>query len=121
MRTRTLTFAVSLVALTAAGWITLGGGRAESEPIEAARALAVTATTLQREDQYDRVQRFVGRVEFAQGSELSFELGGQVARLRVDEGDRVEEGARLAELDVARLRARRAEAVAARDEARRRP
>ncbi len=83
-----------------------------------ARPLAVLAAPVALEPGYQRAQRFVGRVEFAQASEVSFELGGKVARVLVDEGDPVAAGAVLAELDTARLQARRAELVAARSEAR---
>ncbi len=110
--------AILLVLLTAAG---IAGARrlAASEPEPTpTRALGVDAARAALESGYERSQRFVGRVEFAQASDLSFELGGKVARVLIDEGDRVEAGAAVAELDTERLRARRAELVAARVEAR---
>ncbi len=93
-----------------------GAARDPSIP-EASRRLAVTAIPVEPQPGYQRAERFVGRVEFAQASDVSFEIGGQVARVPVDEGDTVEVGSVLAELDTGRLRARRAELLAARAEA----
>ncbi|MDJ0867042.1 MAG: efflux RND transporter periplasmic adaptor subunit [Myxococcota bacterium] len=114
---RTLLLAV-LILLAAAGG--LGLRRTDSPAADAApmRILAVRAEPVAAAARYERERSFVGRIEFAQTAALSFELGGRVERLHVDEGDRVEAGAVLAELDTERLRARRAELVSARDEAR---
>ncbi len=60
---------------------------------------------------------FVGRIEAARSSDLGFEIGGLVAQLQVEEGDRVAQGQRIAQLDTARLSARRREAVAQHAEA----
>ena len=107
----------ALVLLAAAGGLGLRGSTAPSVSEREASPLAVRVASAQREAGYLSAQRFVGRVEFAQTAELSFELGGKVAALRVDEGDRVEKGDVLASLDTARLRARRDELLAGRREA----
>ena len=61
------------------------------------------------ESGYTTLQRFVGRVEARQTSELGFERAGLLVRVHVEEGDRVEQGAPLAELDTALLQAQRRE------------
>lgn len=93
-----------------------GGG--EASPVTSDRLTSVSTKPVAIESGYERRQRFVGRVEFAQGSDLSFEIGGRVARVVVDEGERVEVGDPLAALDTARLEAHRDELAAARDESR---
>jgi len=60
----------------------------------------------------------VGKVEAARSSELGFELAGTVRALTVDEGQRVEAGQLLGELDTARLEAQKNELEAALEEAR---
>jgi len=115
-RTRWILMSALLLAGSAA--LAIRGGARDSTTGETPRRLAVTAIPVEAQSGYQRAGRFVGRVEFAQASDVSFELGGQVARVPVDEGDTVEAGSVLAELDTARLRARRAELVALRAEVR---
>jgi RND family efflux transporter MFP subunit len=115
--TRARWILVGALLLVGSAVLALRGGARDPETAEAPRRLAVTAIPVEPQSGYQRAERFVGRVEFAQASDLGFELGGQVARVPVDEGDRVEAGSILAELDTTRLRARRAELVAARAEA----
>jgi RND family efflux transporter MFP subunit len=116
--TRTRWILVGALLLAGSAVLAVRGGARDPAAItEAPRRLAVTAIPVEPQSGYQRAERFVGRVEFAQASDLSFELGGQLARMLVDEGDTVEVGSVLAELDTARLRARRAELVASRTEA----
>ncbi|MEM7409334.1 MAG: efflux RND transporter periplasmic adaptor subunit [Myxococcota bacterium] len=107
----------ALFFLAGAGALGLRSGGAAPPSDSSATSLAVRVAPARIEAGYTSDQRFVGRVEFAQTAELSFELAGKLAALRVDEGDRVAPGDVLAELDTARLRARRTELVAARREA----
>jgi RND family efflux transporter MFP subunit len=79
--------------------------------------LVVATDAVQWRDGYDVTRYFVGRIEARQESDLGFELGGMVREVLVDEGELVEAGAVVAVLDSDRLRARRQELVAARDEA----
>ncbi|MGI9244671.1 MAG: efflux RND transporter periplasmic adaptor subunit, partial [Verrucomicrobiales bacterium] len=51
-------------------------------------------------------------VEAARASELGFELAGTIVHLSVDDGERIEAGQVIAELDTARLSARRSEVAA---------
>jgi len=76
-------------------------------------ALVVDVEALRAEDSYTIERSFAGRVEARRRSDVGFELGGELAAVRVDEGDYVERGQVLAMLDTARLEARLAEAEAA--------
>ena len=88
------------------------------EPLaEAPAAVLVTPYTLVEADAYTGTQRFSGQVEAGRSSQVGFELGGELARVQVDEGDLVKAGDRLASLDDSRLRAARAAARAAVDQA----
>jgi RND family efflux transporter MFP subunit len=80
--------------------------------------LVVVTEVVQWQDGYEVTRYFVGRIEARQESDLGFELGGMVREVLVDEGDLVSAGAVVAVLDSDRLRAKRQELVAARDEAR---
>jgi len=80
--------------------------------------LVVATEAVQWQEGYEATRYFVGRIEARQESDLGFELGGMVREVLVDEGDLVGTGAVVAVLDSDRLRARRQELVAARDEAR---
>jgi multidrug efflux pump subunit AcrA (membrane-fusion protein) len=62
---------------------------------------------------YDVTRWYVGRVEAARESRLGFELAGALATVVVDEGQRVQAGEHLAQLDRRRLQAQRAELEAA--------
>jgi RND family efflux transporter MFP subunit len=80
--------------------------------------LVVATEAVRWQDGYEVTRHFVGRIEARQESDLGFELGGMVREVLVDEGDLVNAGDVVAVLDSDRLRARRQELVAARDEAR---
>ena len=67
---------------------------------------------------YVTTQSFIGRVEAARSSDLGFEIAGLVTGVLTDEGLPVKSGQALARLDSARLRSKRGELVAQRDQAR---
>jgi len=118
---RPLRFALRAgVAAAVLGAALLGLSRAPSPASEPPRgdALVVRASPVQREDGYTVHRSFVGRVEARRRSEVGFELAGTLATVHGNEGDVVERGAVLAELDTQRLQARRAELRAARERAR---
>lgn len=71
---------------------------------------------LTAESSYVIQREFAGLVAPRQDTQLAFELGGELAALRVDEGDRVSAGQVLAELDTRLLRAQRDDLVARRQE-----
>jgi RND family efflux transporter MFP subunit len=79
-------------------------------------ALLVPVARVASADGYVVRREFAGRVEAARDSAVGFEIGGQLAAVLVDEGDRVAAGEVLARLDTERLEAREAEAVAALDQ-----
>lgn len=76
-------------------------------------ALIVDVEALHEEAFYTIERSFAGRVEARRRSDIGFELGGELELVRVEEGDYVERGQVLAQLDTARLKARLAEAEAA--------
>ena len=76
------------------------------------RVLLVESVVAKLESTYEAEDRFVGRVEAARASELGFELPGTIVHLSVDDGDWIEAGQVIAELDTARLSARRSEVAA---------
>lgn len=57
---------------------------------------------------HEVARRFTGQIEPAARTELGFELGGRIAEVLADEGDRVAAGAVLARLDTAALGPERA-------------
>lgn len=63
---------------------------------------------------FERRRVSSGRVQARRASSLGFETAGRLATVHVDEGAQVDQGALLAELDTARLEARRAELDAGR-------
>lgn len=77
-----------------------------------ARILSVDAVAVTPFARYTVQRNFVGRVEAARVSRLGFELNGMLKKVLVDEGDFVQKGQRVAELDSRRLEARRAELTA---------
>ncbi|MEM9380352.1 MAG: biotin/lipoyl-binding protein [Planctomycetota bacterium] len=80
-----------------------------SERAEEARPLPVDTTELISRSSIEVLRTFTGTVEPRRRADLAFEGDGRVLRVLVEEGDRVEQGALLAELDTEQLLARRAE------------
>lgn len=110
--------AVILLMLVSAG---IGGifvTRSSADAVPAAEPmLRVQARAATTSDAYDVERSFIGRVEAARESELGFELAGLLQKVWVEEGDAVARGERVAALDTERLRSRRAELEAAREQA----
>ena len=69
------------------------------------RMLPVSTVTPEKVDQFVVTTRYTGLVESRQAASLAFEPEGRVESLSVEEGDRVEKGQPLAQLDRRRLRA----------------
>ena len=74
--------------------------------------LSVASVVIELEAGLEVEDNLIGRVVSARRSELGFERGGRVAAVEVDAGDTVEQGQRLASLDVRQLSAQRREAAA---------
>ena len=91
--------------------------QAASEPIDTT-SMVVSVSTVRMQASYVTTQSFIGRVEAARTSDLGFEVAGLVTGVLTDEGQPVKSGQALARLDTARLRSKRAELVAQRDQAR---
>lgn len=80
--------------------------------------LQVATQPLQLATEMRREVKLTGRVVARQSVSLAFEPAGRVIDIRVDRGDRVEQGEVLARLDTRRLESRLAEVAARSEEAR---
>lgn len=69
----------------------------------------VQFATLSLEQQYIKPRTVYGKIESVQQSDIGFELGGTLTKLFVLEGENVQKGDVLAQLDTARLLARKNE------------
>lgn len=65
----------------------------------------VSVDRISLQSQYSIERRFTGQIEAPQNASLSFERGGTLARVWVDDGDQVTKGQLLAELDDRTLKA----------------
>jgi len=92
------------VLITTALWGCGGAPRAEPVP-----ALVVVTEPVERVSAYVVQRTFVGEVQAARRVSSAFELDGLVARVVVRDGDEIGAGDVIAELDTARLEARRRE------------
>lgn len=92
-------------------------GQPESTVGPGSEPLRVNTYLVKWEDGYTVKRSFVGRVEARRSSDLGFEIGGMVREVLVEEGQSVKAGQVIARLDTERLRARRSELIAARDQA----
>ncbi|MEM7384191.1 MAG: efflux RND transporter periplasmic adaptor subunit [Verrucomicrobiota bacterium] len=84
-------------------------GSSLPEPGSDARILPVETLFISRQDSYEVDDRFLGEVEPGRTSQLGFELAGTLVAVFADEGDVVEAGQVVAELDMARLSAAKQE------------
>jgi len=79
------------------------------QPPPVANVLPVTTLRAERAENYSRQRFYTGLLREARRSQLSFQRGGELLKLSVDEGDKVTLGQSLGELDSRHLRARRAQ------------
>lgn len=112
--TLTLIVAAGAVAAVMFGAAALANRSADVPEPEAAAMTRVAVETLQRQDSYRVARKFVGQVEARATVDLSFELGGRLVSLLVDEGDEVAAGQVVASLDTALLKAEETRQRAAR-------
>jgi len=96
-------------------WTLLRSPAAEPDPTP---ALPVAVITPQVVSSYTTEHTYTGELVAARTSRLSFEAGGTVVALPVDEGERVTAGQVLAQLDTRSLQAQHQGLVAQRDRAR---
>ena len=73
----------------------------------------VKTQVVEYQDSYALKRNFIGIIEAAQSSQSGFEVSGLLKSVLVDEGNSVQQGDVLAELDTVRLEARQREANAA--------
>jgi RND family efflux transporter MFP subunit len=117
------TLTLGVVAAAGVAIVTATGllaDRAAAVPDQkAAQAVPVSVAPLTMTDRYNLPRRFVGQIEAGADVSLSFELGGKLTALYVDEGDAVEQGQIIARLDTdlleveaTRLKASRAATLA---------
>ena len=85
-----------------------GNGQTQPSPTEANKPL-VNVMPIEWHEQYVQKRLVVGRAEALQTAAIGFDLAGSVVNLLVDEGQVVEQGQILAELDDQRLRAQMSE------------
>jgi len=91
---------------------------AEPVPPSTAQPLPVEVVAIQSQNSYAAERTYTGVLVAAKTSELSFELPGKISQLSVDEGDHVEQGEQLAQLDDRHLLARIAQTQAEHDQQR---
>lgn len=77
--------------------------------------VSVDVSPLREEESYTVTRRFIGQVEAAREIELSFELGGRLMTLGVEEGDSVYLGQTIATLDTDLLQAEKDSLLASRN------
>jgi RND family efflux transporter MFP subunit len=99
---------VAALALAALAW----QGRSDGDSAAAPAALPVAMHVVRLTPGYEVEEMHTGRVVARRSSELGFERGGRLERVFVDDGDRVESGAVLAQLDLRQLRAERKQRAA---------
>ncbi len=96
---------VGVIALAAALAASAGlRDRPPMPPLErvSPTPLAVSVMRLDRQQQYQQSRTYLGRVEPARRARIGFELAGELATIRVDEGASVQRGDVLATLNTAR-------------------
>ncbi len=114
----------ALLVTTALGFIGAAGAGIIALHVRAAADLqqtlpppvAVATVSVVIEDGYEATSRYVGRLEPARQTALAFERDGLVLAVDKEEGDRVAAGESVAQLDTARLKARRQQLEARRRE-----
>lgn len=80
----------------------------QTEPA-GARILPVTALKIEKSGFYEVTEQYVGRVVTRRSSDLGFQNSGLLKTVLIEEGERVEQGDLLAELDTSRFEAHRRE------------
>lgn len=107
LKTAVLPLGVIALALVATGVILVyAHAQTPSEPpSEQDRLLPVPVLTPQKVDEFPVTTRYTGLVESRRAATLAFEPKGRVSRIYAREGETVEAGQALAELDRRRLKA----------------
>ncbi len=101
----------ALVVIAVTG-VALGGALIAARSADApgaAEPREVAVFVANETDSYVATRKFAGRLSPQQVSDLSFQLGGRVIDLTVDEGERIAAGQALGRLDTEQVENRRAE------------
>jgi RND family efflux transporter MFP subunit len=101
---------IAIAALALLTWV--GQGRSEAGVAAPATVLPVVAHTVRITPSYGVDETHTGRVVARRTSALGFEQGGRLERVLADDGDRVEAGDVLAQLDQRQLHAERKQRAA---------
>ncbi len=110
---RFLTLSGTSAVILLAGGLVLGGVTLLSDRADAvlgpspAPITVVSATTISPQSSLTVTRRFQGQVEAAQSVSLAFQQAGEIEQLLVDEGDTVQAGQVIAQLDTRILDAER--------------
>jgi len=99
---------VAVVAACVRFWPT-ASATADQQSAPVAQALPVATVTAERVESYSRERSYTGLLREARRSQLSFQRGGELLELSVDEGDVVKAGQMLGRLDSRHIRASRAQ------------
>lgn len=87
----------------------------QADQVDLAQSLSplpVNVATITFVDSIEQVRNYTGTIRARQRSDLGFELAGQIKAVHVDEGDTVEKGQLLAELDLKTINAQKGVIVA---------
>lgn len=94
----------SILALLLAAFVLTGcGAESAQSDVPSPYLHQVAALTVTAQDSYQIPRRFTGVLKARQSVELGFELAGKLIAIHVDEGEQVQKGQLLAELDTALL------------------
>ncbi len=107
---RRIGIGIALASIVLGVWTWQGRSAPSGAP--PAAVLPVVAHTVRVTPRYEVDELHTGRVVARRSSELGFEQGGRLERVLVDDGDRVEAGDVLAQLDQRQLRAERKQRAA---------
>jgi len=97
------------------GTAAIGARSNRSETVPVAQPIIVSASVISHQDHYQVPATFIGRIEAAQKTDLGFETGGTLVAVLVDEGDTVNKGQIIAQIDTRALAAERDVHIAAKD------
>jgi len=101
-----------LVGMVAALFYPAPGVAEQAASPSEGKPLPVETTIVRYQSTYELNRQFTGQIAARRSSDLSFEASGKVIKLLVDQGNHVEAGQLLAQLDDRHLRARIAQVTA---------
>lgn len=121
MTTRIAVASLVLVCVGAVAgllWDSMSGSNAAADDeLMQAAPLPVQVLSIREVTNHQSHRNYTGRVTPRRSSIVSFEVGGKLLNLRVDDGDVVQENQILAEVDTRRLMVQKQKLIAQRDQA----